>query len=93
MSGTGFPSSCGLGDPAAWATPVQPGVPDTRQVPAEPIDVVAFHRAVGQLDMLGPFLAGWQLSAACKNNGMDATVQQWRDALKELYALADDSKS
>lgn len=38
MSGTGFPSSCGLGDPAAWATPVQPGVPDTRQVPAEPTD-------------------------------------------------------
>jgi hypothetical protein len=35
MSGTGFPSGAGLGDPAAWDTPVQPGVPDTRQVPAE----------------------------------------------------------
>lgn len=34
MSGTGFPSGAGLGDPAAWATPVQQGVPDTRQVPA-----------------------------------------------------------
>jgi hypothetical protein len=38
MSGTGFPSGSGLGDPAAWAVPVQPGVPDTRQVPAEPTD-------------------------------------------------------
>jgi hypothetical protein len=35
MSGTGFPSGAGLSDPAAWATPVQQGVPDTRQVPAE----------------------------------------------------------
>jgi hypothetical protein len=32
MSGTGFPSGSGLDDPAAWAVPVQPGVPDTRQV-------------------------------------------------------------
>ncbi len=35
MSGTGFPSGSGLDDPAAWAAPVQPGVPDTRQAPAE----------------------------------------------------------
>ncbi len=35
MSGTGFPSGSGLDDPAAWAVPVQPGVPDTRQMPAE----------------------------------------------------------
>jgi hypothetical protein len=38
MSGTGFPSGSGLDDPAAWAVPVQPGVPDTRQVPAGPTD-------------------------------------------------------
>jgi hypothetical protein len=38
MSGTGFPSGAGLGDLAAWATPVQPGVPDTRQVPERRTD-------------------------------------------------------
>jgi hypothetical protein len=32
MSCTGFPSGSGLDEPAAWAAPVQPGVPDTRLV-------------------------------------------------------------
>jgi hypothetical protein len=46
MSGTGFPSGSGLDDPAAWAVPVQPGVPDTRQVPAEPTDTQMLAAAI-----------------------------------------------
>jgi hypothetical protein len=38
MSGTGFPSGSGLDAPAAWAVPVQPGVPDTRHVPERRAD-------------------------------------------------------
>jgi hypothetical protein len=51
MSGTGFPSFYGLDDAAAWAVPVQPGVPDTRPAPesAQPADAEAQLQAVVKL--------------------------------------------
>jgi len=61
MSGTGFPSGSGPDDPAAWEVPVQPGVPDTRQVPTDTqmLDWLIRHDT---MHIMGSDTRGWMVS-------------------------------
>jgi hypothetical protein len=87
MSGTGFPSGSGLDDPAAWAVPVQPGVPDTPWQNAEHgFDVAGYSPPIH-----GGFFLGHEygethtevigapsaLSASCPASPTDTQMLDW----------------
>jgi hypothetical protein len=53
---------------------------------AQAAQIEALSQGVAALSFLPSFLAGWQLSDACKRNEMGPTVQGWLDGLAKLNA-------
>jgi hypothetical protein len=46
-----------------------------------------FRAAVEKINMLPSFLAGWKGTEGCRNNRMEAQVQDWIDGIKDLFKI------